>query len=144
LADRQAEPLLTIGKKKWTRYQLVSTIGVGNFRAVMILLDALQKLGIKDVEALKRTPPVALAAIKGVGTTTLFVLMSLLDGEGVDVQEWYDDTRTFSSVKREQEKVKADTRREQKAAKRRRRTIEKPRRRYGLRELPQGQQSLPH
>jgi hypothetical protein len=141
--DRQSAPLLTLGKRKWTRYELVSKVGVGNFKAVMILIDALQKLGVKDIESVKKLSVMAIASIKGVGPTTLFVLMSLLQNEGTDVQEWYTDTRTFQSVKKEQERVKADTKREQKAAQRRRRTIEKPRRRYGLRELP-GQQALPH
>ena len=59
--------------------------------------------------------------------------MSLLDGEGIDVQEWYDDHRTFVSVKKEQERIKLDLKKEAKAAKSSpTRTIEKPKRRYGL------------
>ena len=141
--DRQSDPLLTLGNRKWTRYELVSKIGVGNFRAVTILLDALQRLGIHTLDDLKGVNPLALAAVRGVGTTTLFVVMSLLDSEGVNATTWYTDSRVFSSLKREQEKAKMREKREARASKRRRKlggATSVPRRRRlatGLRELPQ-------
>lgn len=102
--DAQTEPLLRIGKRTWTRYELVSKVGVGNYRAITILMDALQQLNVKTIKDLWELSPVALAAIKGVGTTTLFVTMSLLDSEEFNVKEWYSHHRTFATLKNQEKK----------------------------------------
>lgn len=105
--DTQTAPLLRIGQREWTRYELVSKVGVGNYRAITILMDALQQLQIRTMRDLWALSPVALAGIKGVGVTTLFVTMSLLDSEEFDVKQWYSHHHTFGTLKA-QEKKKAE------------------------------------
>lgn len=118
--DRQTEPIFTLGTKRWTRYQLVSRVGVGNYRAVTILMDALQRLHVNSVKDLWNLSPVALASIKGVGVTTLFVTMSLLDSEEFNVKEWYAHHQTFTTLKNQEKKKKADAKKEARRARSRR------------------------
>jgi len=100
--DKQSEPLLELGNKRWTRYELVSRVGCGNYKAISILMQALKDLNVRSVQALSKLPPTALAATKGVGTTTLFAAMCLLESEGYDVEAWYANNPTFQALKERQ------------------------------------------
>jgi hypothetical protein len=97
--DHQATPVLQLGKRSFNRYEMVSKLGCGNLVAAKNLMGILGELQVSSLKDLKALDPAALASIKGVGPTTLFVAMCLLEAEGVDVDAWYTGTVTFNALK---------------------------------------------
>jgi hypothetical protein len=80
--------VLTIGNESFTRHQLVTQVGTGNFRAATILSEVAANLKVSSVKDLYAFSPYELAALHGLGTTTIFVLMSLFESKGLDAMKW--------------------------------------------------------
>lgn len=87
--NRQNEVVLRIGRKEWTRTELVQRIGVGNIAAAGKLSTVLRKAKCGSVEQLYAIDPRELALIRGLGETTVWVAMAILHTEGFDAGWWY-------------------------------------------------------
>lgn len=87
--NRQAEIVLRIGGKQWTRTQLVQQIGIGNMSAAARLTTVLRKSGVNSIDKLYTIDPRELALVRGLGETVIFVAMAVLASEGFDVKVWY-------------------------------------------------------
>jgi hypothetical protein len=124
--------VLRIGNETFTRHQLVTEIGTGNFRAAALLSELCQRLDIKSVKDLINYSPYALAAEHGVGVTTLFVALSLLSTRGVNVRSWFymKETKTEHQVSFETLKHRA-TKRDAAAEKDAKKTLKRKARRAG-------------
>lgn len=81
--------VMTIGNERFTRHQLVTEIGTGNFRAARILSDLCKTLRLSSVNDLYLISPYELASTHGIGVTTLYVLMALFESRGLSVPRWY-------------------------------------------------------
>jgi hypothetical protein len=103
-ADKLDEVILDIGPKLlFTRRSMIEELGCANFTATTILQKVLRKLNITTTAQLFRTDPFSIARVKGVGETTMFVAMCILDAAQYNVQEWWGWKETnklkFSSFK---------------------------------------------
>lgn len=97
------EPVLKLGEHRYSRHDLVNVLGTGNFTAAARLGRVLKRLGITSPAQLNKLPPADLAAVVGIGVTSLYVAMCLLDAEGYSIDRWYgwneDDGVTFTTLK---------------------------------------------
>jgi hypothetical protein len=120
--------IMRIGNELFTRHQLVTQIGTGNFRAARILANLCARLNLSSVKDLYLISPYQLAAEHGVGVTTLFVLMSLFEAKGLDVMKWYgkgarvagEDLANFDTLKKRASAVEAEATKREKVATRKR------------------------
>ena len=87
--QRQDDIILRIGKRQWTRTELVQTIGVGNMAAAGKLSSLLRKLHIMSVADLYTVDPRDMALVPNLGETTVFVAMAVLKADGFNVEHWY-------------------------------------------------------
>ncbi len=87
--NRLAEPFLTIGRHSYSRRDLVEDLGTGNFTAAARLGRVLKRLRVTSPAKLHELTPESLAAVVGVGVTTLYVAMCVLEAEGYSVTSWY-------------------------------------------------------
>jgi hypothetical protein len=74
-----SDVVLTVGTKTYSRDALVRELKVGNFAAARKLGKALDDLGITNPADLAHLAPEDLARIRGVGETTVYVLLCLQD-----------------------------------------------------------------
>lgn len=93
--------VLKIGNEHFTRHQLVTEVGTGNFLAARNLSKLVSELGLTTVRDLYRISPYELAGTHGIGTATLYVLMSIFEKKGLDVHKWMGGkaTKTFTTLK---------------------------------------------
>lgn len=86
--------ILTVGSSTYSRDDLVREIHVGNFWAATRLGNVLKDLGITTPNQLAALAPEDLAAIEGVGETTVYVLLCLQDHLKVTPMEFETTWRT--------------------------------------------------
>lgn len=103
-ADKLDEIILEVSPKlTYTRRQMVEDLGCANFVAAAKLQKVLRKLGIESAAQLFRTDPFSIVRVKGIGETSMFVAMCILDAAQYNVQEWWGWKETndlkFSSFK---------------------------------------------
>lgn len=88
-ADSLDEIVIKSGFLVFTKRQLIEDLGCGNFAAAKRLNKVLHKLKIGTAKELRYTDPFSLLRTTGVGLTTMYVAMCILDFAGVDVQKWW-------------------------------------------------------
>jgi hypothetical protein len=89
-ADRLDEIVFDCGPKLFfTRRTMVEELGCANFVAATALQKALKKLGVETPAQLFKTDPFSIVRIKGVGETTMYVAMCILDHAQYSVTEWW-------------------------------------------------------
>lgn len=89
-ADRLDEEMFAVSPK-WTysRREMVEVIGCANFIAAAKLSKILRKLGITTAQKLFDVDPVSLARVKGIGESSMFVALCVLEVSGHDVEKWW-------------------------------------------------------
>ena len=103
-ADKLDEIVLDIGPKLiFTRRDMVEELGCANFVAGARLQKVLRRLGIETAAELFRTDPFSIVRCKGIGETSMFVAMCILDHAQYNVEDWWGWKETndlkFSSFK---------------------------------------------
>ncbi len=102
-ADKLDEVVFESGSLTYSRRQMVDDLGCANFGAASRLEKALKKLGIKTVAQLYKTDPFSIVRTRGIGETSIFVAMCILDNSGYSVTQWWGwketNTLKFSSFK---------------------------------------------
>jgi hypothetical protein len=82
---------------------MVEDLGCANFVAAVTLQKVLRKFGITTPSQLFKTDPFSIVRVKGVGETTMFVAMCILDAAQYNVKDWWGWKETnelkFSSFK---------------------------------------------
>ena len=91
------QPVLEIGGKTWNQYQL-GQMGAAHPSAARHLNGVIQQLEIKSMKDLAAKLP-GIAALKGTGATTVFVVMALLANQGIDAESAYGADVTVSALK---------------------------------------------
>lgn len=90
-------PLVTINGTTWTRDRLVRAAACGNFAAAKRLEHALVQLGVDSSAQLNGALIEELAKVKGVGETTIYVLLCIQEATGESVSKWPQTWRTYVS-----------------------------------------------
>lgn len=121
---RQDEVALQIGKTVWSRYELTSALGVGNYRAAALVTRALRHLKLDRIEDIFTCDPADLADEKMLGETGMWVLLRVLEAKGFNPKEWYNDGGnqlvTFRTMKIRRKKLREmNTRKKSRSRKRR-------------------------
>lgn len=98
--NRQDEIILRIGTTAWTRTELVQKIGIAHMAAAARLSTTLRKAKVTSLEQLYALDPRELALTRGLGETTVFVVMAILHTEGFNASQWYEGA--FNALKRVQ------------------------------------------
>ena len=89
-ADRIDELAINVSAElSFTKREMVETIGCANFMAAARLERILKKLKIYNPKALWEANPIDLLRVKGIGETSMFVAMCILDISGYSVEEWW-------------------------------------------------------
>lgn len=89
-ADRVDDVILDVSDElRYTRREMIDFIGNANFSAAARLNKALKKLKVKTIKQLFEVDPFSLFRMKGVGDTTVFVVMCILDAHKYNVMEWW-------------------------------------------------------
>ena len=106
--------ILAIGSTKLTRSDLVRECHVGHFGAARHLGNVLRDdLGLTKAEQLASVAPEDLAAIRGVGETTVYVLLCIQDYLKMKPMEFETTWRTqvrHAQKPKKQKKTNGDTR----------------------------------
>lgn len=91
LLDHQEKVVLQVGKDTWTRQAMIDELHCGNFIAANRLTKALRDLDVKSIKDAFRTLVFTeLMAIRGVGVTCIYVLMSAMAAHGMNPLDWVD------------------------------------------------------
>jgi hypothetical protein len=102
-ADKLNEIIIDSGGISFSRREMVEDLQCANFLAAARLSKVLRKLKITTPAHLNRTDPFSLLRTRGVGESTVFVAMCILDANGFSVEKWWGwkDTNVlkFSSFK---------------------------------------------
>lgn len=103
-ADKLDEVVLDVSPQlSFTRRSMVEDLGCANFVAAVTLQKVLRKFGITTPSQLFKTDPFSIVRVKGVGETTMFVAMCILDAAQYNVKDWWGWKETnelkFSSFK---------------------------------------------
>lgn len=88
-ADLLDETIFEVGELRYSRREIVERLGCANFHAASLLQAVLRRLKIKSAKDLWEMDPFSLARAKGVGATTIFVAMCILDAHGFSVEKWW-------------------------------------------------------
>lgn len=108
--------VLSIGSQTYSRDGLVRELKVGNFAAARRLGKVLEELEITRVEDLASLAPEDLARVRGVGETTVYVLLCLQDALRQKPLEWDTTWSTYAHHIREPKKKKPSKRQQKIAA----------------------------
>lgn len=106
------EPILVIGRDKWTRLDLAD-MGVTQLRAARIVTGLAKDYHAKSTSDLyQKLSPAALAHNHGVGLHSLFVLWRAFEAKMLDPTQWYWKGRegsivTFNSIKAQDRRATA-------------------------------------
>lgn len=99
LLDRRHEVVLKIGKDEFDRLFLAKKIGCTNPVSAVKLNRILRQFKPKSVRELARRIDVYdLRRVSGVGETTVFVWMQILEHVGVDPLAWLDSEKKLSTI----------------------------------------------
>lgn len=103
-ADKLDEQFFNIGELTYSRREFVEQIGCASFIAAVRLQNILKRLKITTVSQLHRMDPFSLLRTRGIGQSSIFVAMCILDFNGYDVMKWWsykqkDNVVKFSTYK---------------------------------------------
>ena len=112
------ETILKIGNNTYSRDDLVRECRCGNFAAARRLNKVLEDIGITEVADLAHLAPEDLARVKGVGETTVYVLLCLQDHAKVKMLEWGMTWSTYAKHARETKPAEKKKRNNRRASKR--------------------------
>lgn len=89
--DKQAQPVLIIGKDTWSRQEMVDDMHCGNFVAAANLSKLAAKLQVDSLEQLvNRFTLEDILQERGIGITTVVVLMQAQEAKKKDPLVWID------------------------------------------------------
>lgn len=103
-ADMLDEVVIESGSIHYTRRTMVEVLGCANFIAAARLQAVIKRLKITSAKELYKMDPLSIARSRGIGATSMYVAMCILDATGHDVEKWWgwDAKRTvvkFSTFK---------------------------------------------
>jgi hypothetical protein len=104
-ADRLDESILNVSRDlSFTRREMVELLGCANFVAAARLEKVLKRLKIHTPAQLHKTDPFSLLRSRGIGETSMFVAMCILEANEFDVEKWWgwkqgDNVVKFSTFK---------------------------------------------
>lgn len=98
-ADSLDETIFEVGELSYSRREMVEYLGCANFHAAALLQAVLKRLKIKTAKDLYDLDPLSLARAKGIGATSVFVAMCILDANKYDVEKWWGWKQGASVVK---------------------------------------------
>jgi hypothetical protein len=108
-ATRANQPVLQIGQRAYTRYDL-GQLGCPHIHAARTLDSVLRQLNIRSLEDLVRHhSPEEFVGIKGFGVTTFYVLLCVLRAAKFNLREFYKAKTTVTTLQehvRKQEHVR--------------------------------------
>jgi hypothetical protein len=107
------ETIITIGNQSWSRDRLVRYAKCGNFAAAKRLQHALEAAKVETTKELQTLDPLVLAQQKGVGETTIYVLLCVqaelhqqqLSWGNVTWRTWRDHVEAEADAKRRSARV---------------------------------------
>jgi hypothetical protein len=100
-ADKLDELVIDCGSIQVSKRMMVDEVGCANFIAASRLSKVLRRLGINTIIQLYKLDPASLARTRGIGESSIFVAMCLLDAYEYDILDWWKtDSKKFASVKR--------------------------------------------
>lgn len=88
-ANKLDQPIFKVGEWQYTRRQMVEVLQCANFIAAARLAKVLKRLGVQSAAQLNKLDPYSLARTKGIGESSIFVAMCILDAGGYDVLKWW-------------------------------------------------------
>lgn len=89
-ADGLEEVVINSGKELvFTKRQMIEEIGCANFQAATRINKAFRRLDISTIKKLSDTDPSSLLRIKGIGQTSIYVAMCILDAHHISVEKWW-------------------------------------------------------
>jgi hypothetical protein len=89
-ADKLDEIVFHVSQElTFTRREMVEELGCANFLAAYRLAKVLKRLNIFTAGKLFRTNPIDLARCRGIGETSIFVAMCILDYKEYNVPQWW-------------------------------------------------------
>jgi hypothetical protein len=89
--DRQSEIVLQIGSDAWTRDELVTRLKCANVNAARILSKAAEQLQVESAKQMAaRVSLEDLFTLKGIGITTVYVWLCVLESDAHDPMKWID------------------------------------------------------
>jgi hypothetical protein len=89
-ADKLDELIFISGEIKFSRRDMVDTLGCANFIAAARLCKVLRRLNVTTVAQLYRLDPASLARTRGIGESSIFVAMCILDSHDYDILKWWN------------------------------------------------------
>jgi len=107
-------PILKIGAKTWTRYEL-GALGCPHLFAARLLDGVVQQMKITSVKQLASVTD-EIALLEGVGATVLYLILAICDQANIGADSCYHENVTLQSLKtRRRNSLKKKTRRVGKA-----------------------------
>lgn len=97
-ADKLDEPLFSVNQWDYTRREMVEILGCANFTAAGRLAKVLKKLKIDSPAKLFKMDPTSLARTRGVGASSIFVCMCILEAHEYDILKWWGYTEENKNV----------------------------------------------
>lgn len=73
----------------YTKREMIELVGCANYNAAARLEKVLKRLKVKSPEDIWKLNPIDLLRIKGIGETSMYVAMCILDINGYSVEEWW-------------------------------------------------------
>jgi hypothetical protein len=101
-ADKLDEAIFRVGNWEYTRREMVDDLGCASFIAATRLAKVLRRLNVMSPAQLNRLDPSSLARTKGIGESSLFVAMCILDHAQYNILDWWgmkDNVVKFSTFK---------------------------------------------
>lgn len=115
--DRFDEVVIEIGSTAFTRREMIEKLKCANFAAAKTLTWALERFKPQDARELSRRVDIHdLFGIKGVGVTTVYVWMCVLDHLGKSPEKWVDQEVTLPTLYAKAKSHKKSRRRHSRAA----------------------------
>jgi hypothetical protein len=98
-ADELDKPVFKAYNWEITKRRMVDDIGCGNFIAAARLSKVLRRLKVSTPSQLFKLDPASLARVRGIGESSIFVALCILDFAQYNIEEWWDTERKFRTVK---------------------------------------------
>lgn len=103
-ADKMDDMILNVSSElSYSRREMIDFIGNANFSAAARLNKVLKKLKVSTIKDLAKLDPFSMYRMKGIGDTTVYVAMCILDAHKYNVMEWWnwkDDSQKKAAIAR--------------------------------------------